>query len=308
MIREGIRTFRLGVKSLMLHKLRSSLTTLGLLFGVSSVIAMLAVGEGASYEQLEQIKAMGSTNIMVRSQKPVQTEQASGMDVYRAIAYGLKYKDEDRIRALFPRAEQVVAVRETPTDLRHGPYWSNRIALGVPPEYLDVMSMVVAEGHWISPLDVERRENAMVLGAEAARTLFPLDDPLGQSVQAGTNRFTVIGVLEYLGRDAGPAGVPVDECVFVPLTTSRSRFGDETTKRSAGSQERTRVELSEIKVKLSSIEEVLPAAAVLENLLGIGHREQDDVSITVPLQLLKDAEATARIFNIVLGSIAVISQ
>ena len=59
MIREGIRTFRLGVKSLMLHKLRSSLTTLGLLFGVSSVIAMLAVGEGASYEQLEQIKAMG---------------------------------------------------------------------------------------------------------------------------------------------------------------------------------------------------------------------------------------------------------
>ena len=67
MIREGVRTFRLGVKSLMLHKLRSSLTMLGLLFGVSSVIAMLAVGEGASYATLEKFKGMGTTNIMVRS-------------------------------------------------------------------------------------------------------------------------------------------------------------------------------------------------------------------------------------------------
>jgi putative ABC transport system permease protein len=307
MIREGVRTFRLGVKSLMLHKLRSSLTTLGLLFGVSSVIAMLAVGEGASYETLEKFKGMGTTNIMVRSQKPPDSEQASGMDVYRAIGYGLKYKDAVRIRALFPQAEQVVSVRETPKDLRHGSYWSSRIVLGVPPEYLDVMNMKLVEGSWISTLEMERQENVTVLGASAARTLFPLENPLGQSVQAGADRFTVIGILDYLGRDAGPAGVPVDECIFVPITTSRSRFGDEITKRSAGSQERTRVELSEIKVKFGRTEDVIPASGVLNNLLQIGKRPQDDVSLTVPLQLLKDAEATARIFNIVLASIAVIS-
>ena len=309
MIREGVRTFRLGVKSLLLHKLRSSLTTLGLLFGVSSVIAMLAVGEGASYATLEKFKGMGTNNIMVRSQKPPDSEQASGMDVYRAIGYGLKYKDAVRIRALWPQAiaEQVVSVRETPKDLRHGSYWTSRIVLGVPPEYLDVMSMKLEEGSWISSLDDERQENVTVLGASAARTLFPLENPLGQSVQAGADRFTVIGVLDYLGRDAGPAGVPVDECIFVPITTSRRRFGDEITKRSAGSQERTRVELSEIKVQFARIQDVIPASRVLENLLQIGKRAQDDVSMTVPLQLLRDAEDTARIFNIVLGSIAVIS-
>ncbi len=307
MIREGVRTFRLGVKILMLHKLRSSLTMLGLLFGVSSVIAMLAVGEGASYATLEKFKGMGTTNIMVRSQKPPDAEQASGMDVYRAIGYGLSYKDAERIAALFPTAEQVVSVRETPKDLRRGSHWSNRIALGVPPEYLGVMNMTIKEGTWLSTLDIERHANVAVLGETAARTLFPLENPIGETVSAGVDRFTVIGILNGLGRDAGPAGVPVDECIFIPITTSRSRFGDEITKRSAGSSERTRVELSEIKIRFASIEDVIPASYVLSNALQIGKRPQDDVSMTVPLQLLKDAEATARIFNIVLGSIAIIS-
>ena len=77
MLGSGWRTIRLGVKSLLLHRLRSFLTMLGLLFGVSSVISMLAVGEGASHAALEQIKAMGPTNLMVRSQKPAETQESS---------------------------------------------------------------------------------------------------------------------------------------------------------------------------------------------------------------------------------------
>ena len=117
MIRGGVRTFKMGIKSLMLHKLRSALTMLGLLFGVSSVIAMLAVGEGASYETMEQIKAMGSTNLMVRSQKPPETEDSTEGDEDDAFVYGLTYEDAERVEATFSAAEHVVSVRETPKSL-----------------------------------------------------------------------------------------------------------------------------------------------------------------------------------------------
>jgi putative ABC transport system permease protein len=301
------QTLRLGVKNLLLHKLRSFLTVLGLLFGVSSVISMLAVGEGASYEALEQIKALGSTNLMVRSQRPPETLATSQGSRNQALAFGLKYSDADRIRAMFPRAEQIVSVRETPQNLRRGPHWSSSIVVGTSPEYLQIMNLEVGEGRSLSQVDLDRRENVMVLGSAAAEVLFPLEHPLEQTVQAGDTRFTVVGVLRPVGREASPGGMPLDQCAFVPISTSRSRFGDETRRRSMGTEERTRVELHEIKLKLRSTEEVLPASLLLKSILEIGARPQDDVKLIVPLELLRQKEATAKIFNVVLGSIAVIS-
>ena len=297
----------LGVKNLLLHKLRSFLTVLGLLFGVASVISMLAVGEGASYEALEQIKAMGPTNLMVRSQRPPDPTDTSNVSRWRAFAYGLRYADADRIRATFVNATQVVSVRETPKLLRSGAKMMNSIVVGTQPEYQDVMNLTIAEGRWLSAVDVGRAENCCVLGSLAATTLFPLDNPLGQSVQFGNTRFTVVGIVDALGREASPGGTPIDQCVFVPITTSRNRFGDESRKISQGSEERTRIELSEIKLKLATVEQVLPAARLLSSMLELGARPQDDVKIIVPLELLRQQETTARIFNLVLGSIALIS-
>jgi putative ABC transport system permease protein len=289
------------------HKLRSFLTILGMLFGVSSVIAMLAVGEGASHEALEQLKALGPTNLMARSQKPPETEQRSQGRSWNALSYGLKYSDALRIRGAFENAEHVVSVRENPQNLRAGQRWSSSIVVGTSPEYLEVMNLEMHEGRWISALDVERRENCMVLGGVAARELFPIDNPIGESVQAGRSRFTVVGILETVGREAGPGGTPLDQCVFVPITTSRSRFGDEIRKESTGNRERARIELAEIKIRMRTTDEVVPASRLLNQMLDIGRRRQDDVKVIVPLELLRQTEATARIFNMVLGSIAVIS-
>src|SRR5262245_43627901 len=302
----GLHVVRLGVKSLLLHKLRSLLTVLGLLFGVASVISMLAVGEGASHEALEQLKALGPTNLMVRSQRPPEPVDQRTVSK-KALAYGLRYSDADRIRATFPSAEQIVPVREAPKTLRAGPRLANSIVIGTTPEYREVMSLAIDEGRWLSAVDVDRAENCVVLGAAAATALFPLADPLGQTVQAGNARFAVVGVLAMLGREASPGGTPLDQCIFVPITTSRSRFGDEIRKIAQGSEDRTRVELSEIKLCMWSTDEVLPAAKLLASVLEIGARAQDDVKLIVPLELLRQREATARIFNVVLGSIAVIS-
>ena len=301
------QTVRLGIRSLLLHKLRSVLTMLGLLFGVSSVIAMLAVGAGASHEALEQIKSLGPTNLMARSRKPPVTQASAQASRRQALSYGLLYEDADRVRALFPDAEAIVGIRETPRNLRRGELWTSSIVVGTEPAYLDVLSLGVAEGRWLNALDVERRDNVVVLGSAAARTLFPLDSPLGASIQTGNSRMSVVGVLEAVGREASPGGVPIDECVFIPISTSRARYGEVSVQRSQGSEERTRVELTELKLRLKTTDEVLPASRLLGRVLQIGDRPQDDVKLVVPLELLRQQEATARIFSLVLGSISLIS-
>ncbi len=301
------RTVRLGVSSLMLHKLRSFLTMLGMLFGVASVISMLAVGEGASHEALERIKAMGPTNLMVRSQKPPETEESTTGVRWQTFAYGLKYVDAERIEAMFPDAKDVVSVRETKQSLRNGARWSSSVVVGTEPEYLSVMNLEVIEGRWFSALDVDRVENCAVLGSAAADALFPLENPLGVNLQAGSTEFTVIGVLRELGREASPGGTPLDQCIFVPITTSRARYGDTIRRMTMGSYERTRVELAEVKLRLRTTEEVIPASQLLARILELGERPQDDVKMIVPLELLRQEEETAKIFNIVLGSIAFIS-
>lgn len=308
-----IRTIRLGIKSLLLHKLRSALTTLGILFGVSSVIAMLAVGEGASAEALERIKAMGSNNIMLRSRKPPQTEQSSSQSVWSAIEYGLRYKDAEQIAATIPDAKHVVSVRQNPTDLRVGSFWMSGVVIGTTPEYIDVVNMKTREGRWLSDIDNTRMENVVVLGATACEQLFPLDPPIGQTIEvggdSGNDRYTVIGVLDYLGRQSGSIGPSLDSCVYIPLETSRRRFGDENRRRTGGSFEATRVELHELRVQVQETSDVEPAAGVLRSILDIEKdvNQRGDIQIEVPLELLREAEANKRIFNIVLGSIAVIS-
>jgi len=107
-------TVRLGVKSLMLHKLRSALTMLGIIFGVCSVIAMLAIGEGASYEAQEAIKKLGSNNILLRSLKPPeQARQQTGGGPGRGmqLKYGLTYQDGARLQSTIPGVQRVLPMR-----------------------------------------------------------------------------------------------------------------------------------------------------------------------------------------------------
>jgi putative ABC transport system permease protein len=304
-IRDTTRMVRLGLKSLMLHKLRSTLTTAGILFGVASVIAMLAVGEGASEETLRQYREMGVTNVLIRSKKPEATQQSSSQNSWAVIGYGLFYHEADRIQNLLPQAT-VVRVRELMRGVVRGENWGQTMIVGTEVDFLPVTNMRVYEGRWLTELDQQRQANVCVLGASLSRTLFPLENPLGRSILVGTeDRFEVVGVLEYQGRAASPNGTTLDECAFVPLTSSRRRFGD--VVHNPESNRREQVELHEIKVKLPETRDVETAAKVLDQMLKPAHASTKDVEITVPLELLRKAEATERMFNLVLAVIASIS-
>ena len=305
MIRDMKRMVMLGLKSLMLHKLRSSLTTAGILFGVASVIAMLAVGEGASAETLKQYREMGVTNVLIRSQKPEETQQTASSSSMSVLGYGLFYQEADRVQNLLPQAI-VVRVREFMRPIMRGENWSQTMIIGTEISFLPVTNMQVHEGRWLTELDQQRQANVCVLGERLARMLFPLENPLGKTILVGIeDRFEVVGVLDYQGRAASPNGTTLDQCAFIPLTSSRRRFGD--TVRNPSINRWEQVELHEIKVKLPSTDEVESAAAVLDHMLRPSHGAKKDIEITVPLELLRKAEATERMFNLVLAVIASIS-
>ncbi len=132
------RALKLGMKSLLLHKLRSGLTVLGIVFGVAAVISMLSIAEGTSRVAQEQIRALGATNIIIRSVKPSEEAQASGGNRPAMILnYGLKYSDFDRIVETIPTIRRVLPIREIRKQIRRGSYTIDGRVVGTTQDYAD---------------------------------------------------------------------------------------------------------------------------------------------------------------------------
>ncbi|MCC6697612.1 MAG: ABC transporter permease [Candidatus Hydrogenedentes bacterium] len=313
------RTMQLGLKSLWLHRLRSLLTGLGIVFGVCSVIAMLAIGEGLSYEAQEQIRRMGSNNIIIRSVKPPE-DRSSSAERTRVIEYGLTYADVERIKLTIPTVEVVIPSRIIRSDVWNG---TNRIdcdIIGTVPSYPEMRNHHVAMGRFFTEEELEENLNVCVLGDGMAEKLFPLDSPLDGIVRIEGDYYKVIGTMEpesersSMGSPdsnpaaAGPArnatGAPYE--MYIPLTAAKSRFGEMLVQRSSGSFSAERVELHEVTIKVGQIDDVVETWHIIADLLTANHKKTD-YEIIVPLDLLRQAERTKRIFNIVLGAIAAIS-
>jgi putative ABC transport system permease protein len=306
------RTFRLALKSLWLHRLRSLLTVLGIVFGVCSVIAMLAIGEGASYEAQEQIKNLGSQNIILRSLKPPEEQKVSdkGSQSY-VLQYGLTYTDLKRIRSTIPGVTVLV-----PSRVMRDYVWnvSRRVDCDISatvPWYPEMRNHRVARGRFFTEADMDRATPVCVLGAEMVNVLFPMDSPLGRDVRVGANYYRVIGVMEPRAKmtkiDESQSRVQSAAFqMFIPIETAKVRYGEVLAKQRSGSFEAERVQLHEVTVKVADRERVVPVADAIKEVLKRFHKKQD-YEVVVPLELLRKAERTKQIFNIVLGSIAAIS-
>jgi putative ABC transport system permease protein len=305
------RAVRLGLKSLWLHRLRSLLTVLGIVFGVCSVIAMLAIGEGASFEAQEQIKNLGSQNIILNSVKPPEEQKAGNVSQSFALEYGLTYPDIKRIKLTIPGVTIVVPgriIREYVWNI------SRRVdceIMGTVPWYPEMRNHPVAEGRFFSDFEMEGAISVCVLGAEMVRYLFPLESPIGRTVRVGGDYYRVVGVLEPRAKGKQPEaqasgqGGAVNR-MYIPLSTSKTRFGETLVKRRSGSMEAETVALHEVTVKVNDRNEVVNVSLAIKEVLERNHKKKD-YEMIVPLELLKRAERTKQIFNIVLGSIAAIS-
>ena len=299
-----------SIRGVFIHKLRSMLTVLGLVFGVASVIVMLSVAEGASQQAQRQIAALGVRNIIARSVKPTSTESDIN---YRSFEqdYGLTYDDLRRINETITAAVSVTPLREFPQEARYGPEHLDARMVGVHPSYFEMNRISLARGRFLEPADLEHRTNVCVIGEEIAKKIFRGMSPLGKSIQVGNRLFfRIVGVQGYKTPSAGIgsslSGQDLNRDIVIPLTTDRSRIGDVITRREQGGYSRYRLELSQVTVEVADRHQVKSTAAAMKGLLAKYH-PQEDFAITVPLDLLEQAQATQRIFNFVLGATAAIS-
>ena len=307
------RSVNLGIKSLLLHKLRSSLTILGVVFGVAAVIMMLAVGEGAARDAQEKIAQLGARNIIILSVKPSSDAQSqkSGGRPARVLNYGLKYDDYERILATVPTITKALPIREIRREVRQGNNALEARVVGTTHDYLEFNRLRIERGRFLLPSDNEHYENYCVLAAETARQLFPYENPLRQSIKLGSDYYTVIGVTRPRMATAGIGGSfaaqEFNRDVYIPLNTCRVRFGERILSSRAGSMEAEETQLSQITLQVDDLEDVPLTAPVIESAVMKYHSEKKDVDMVVPYDLLEEAKRSARIFSFVLGSIAAIS-
>ncbi len=308
------RTIKLGIKSLWMHKLRSTLTTLGIIFGVCSVIAMLAIGEGASRQTQEAIARLGSSNIIIETVKPPkkQTDSGSGDTV---VSYGLTYSDAEAIRNSIPNIEVAVPIRQLDQQAR---YLNRNLPIkliGTIPWYTEISPISIVRGRFLTSIDVEYKLNVCVIDEKTARDLFLFDDPMGQNIKIHGNYYRVMGISSSIAQNnhsnsfGGSNFETSDQAigyVYIPVSTAKIRFTEFKASFDGGTSSRERVELQKITIKVQSMEQIIPIRNVLQNLIEKRHKEKD-YDIIVPLELLKQAAQSKRIFNIVLGSIAAIS-
>jgi putative ABC transport system permease protein len=308
------RTVQLGVKSLLLHKMRSALTMLGIIFGVCSVIAMLAIGEGASYEAQEAIKKLGSANVILRSVKPTDDPSTAGRSRSYVSEYGLTYADLDRLQQTIPGIRRVLPKRLIRDEARFNESHLPCQIIGTTPLYAEIHGLDILRGRFLADLDELRDRNVCVMTAGFADRLFPYQDPLHASIRIGADYYQVVGLArETSTADKRPQsgqsaveGQALDDNIYIPLSTVRARFGETIVRRSAGTYQAEKVQLHEITVQMRDTDAVEIAAPQIEAALKRFHPRKD-FEMIVPLQLLRQAEQTKRIFNIVLGSIAAIS-
>lgn len=304
------RTWQLGLKSLLLHPLRSALTVMGIFIGVASVIWLLAIGEGIGRKAQEQIESLGANNIILRSIKPPAESTQGSTSLQVLVPYGLTRADFDRLKATVPTIERALPIRELRRRFSYGSHMMEGRLVGCTPEYAEVTKLELARGHFLTDAELGDNKNHCVLASGTAERLFPIEDPLGQSIHIEDAYYVVVGVMKPRTPTAGIGGSfaaqEFNNDVYIPISTLWNRIGDMVVTRRSGSFEGEILQLSQVTLRIDKVSNVMESADLIKETLKQRHR-MEDWGITVPLELLEQARTTRLMFVVFMGLIAAIS-
>jgi macrolide transport system ATP-binding/permease protein len=276
---------KMALRALRTNPFRTLLTLLGVMIGVASVVAMLAVGQGAKQQVLDRIGSMGSNLLVVRPGAPNQRVQA-GSSVRT-----LTVDDATAVAGL-PNVEAAVPEQQENVTLRIGNRDYATQAIATTTDMPTVRTWPVARGTFFSADDVNRYATVAVIGTTVAQNLFPDgEDPLGRSVIINNILFRIIGVMSSKG--ATSFGQDQDDVIFLPVTTGGLRLFGETYVRS-------------ITVAVSDVAKIADTQKAINALLSDRHGKVD-FQIRNMAALMETISATANTLAVLLGSIAAIS-
>ena len=288
-------TLKIAVKALQGNKMRSALTMLGIIIGVGAVIAMLAVGTGASRRIAEQIQSIGSNLLIVMPGSTTSGGVRMGAGTQPTLTLGdamaIK-KESPAVAYVGPSLSGVAQVVYGHTN------WSTGIQ-GTTPDMLALRNWPVSSGRAFTEQDVKSATKVCLLGQTVVDSLFGNEDPVGQVVRIKNIPFKVLGVLASKGQSA--VGQDQDDTVYIPVTTAQ--------KRLFGTSFPGMVRI--IMVETKSLEEMDSAQRQITSLLRQRHhlsqRQDADFSIRNLTQFMEAAEQSSRVMTLLLGAIASVS-
>jgi putative ABC transport system permease protein len=291
----------LGFENLMMHKLRSLLTMLGMIFGVAAVIAMLSIGAGARAQVMALIEQMGVRNVIVEAREASAWED---MEKVRKVSMGLTLRDFRVIQSNVTGVVQgTPRKRFTPGRMIPKPQHDMPVVYGVAPNYQSIGNLKVAAGRFFDDSENNRAAPVAVLGQGAKASLFGQTEAVGQYIKINEAWFHVIGVAgPQLSAQSSIESVPTQDLnnlIYVPLYAAMFRLED--------SRSNMKDEIDGIYLQLGSALDTLPTADVVRSLLNISHRDAGDFSVIAPAELLAQQQRTQHIFDLVMVAIASIS-
>jgi len=296
---------RLGLHSLMVHAVQSILTALGIIFGVCGVIAMLATSAGMAEESQRYLRELGSDNIIIEAVKPPEEDKASDQ-TRGALQYGLTLADVIRLRSM-PGLRRCVTIHRISKTIRVRHRQTSAAIIATEPTFVKVARVRMQAGRFISSADMLRRKAHCVLTGSLAKRLFPIGDPLGQTIRVGSDPFVVIGVLARPPRVlAGGVGGEGANYLIIPMATDRARFGRYSVKRSKGTWEVEQVEVSQVILQMADEQAVLDGAIVAKRLLEKYH-DRLDYEVQVPLELIEQRKKQLALWHFMFLMIASVS-
>ncbi|MFA5817129.1 MAG: ABC transporter permease [Bacteroidales bacterium] len=295
-VKENVNKAILG---LIDHKFRSFLTILGIIFGTASVIAMISIGEGTKKQAIAKYQDLGVSNIIVRDKDMTDPELE---EVRMKFSKGLSLEDAKLIGEVVPGVVSVAPQSEIKIEAKYGDRSAKATAIGVTPAIMSVLNYRTEKGEFITSDQYDRQLKVCVLGANVSREMFGYDEALGQSVKLDDQWFEVVGVMQpkalFTETVGELASRDLNNDIYIPLSTFNKRIPKANPLTS---------EVKQLTVKLENSEQLISSAAVIRSLVSRRHFNNDDFSIIVPYELMKQEEKETRIYNLLLASIAAIS-
>lgn len=330
MLQRILVNFGLALEGINANKLRSLLTALGIIFGVGAVIAMLAIGSGAKQSILDQMKLIGTNNIIIEGKTTISTEeeaveetaeeQQQQQDAKRPFSPGLTLEDVEAIEQVLPTVEKTSPeVVITANVIGAGKLRKTR-CVGITNTFFELNQIGLGRGEWFHESHLEHGRPVCIIGRNVQTRFFGKDDPIGQKIKAGNTWMTIIGVLEkrIVTKDKlENLGIrDYNDDIYVPISTMLLRFdnrakitNDDISSRGRRSSAPpgNHNQLDRVVIRVTESSKLQATADVIARMLKRRHHNLVDFEIQVPELLLAQQQKTQETFNFVLAVIAGIS-
>lgn len=289
-----------SIRSLFMHRLRTFLSALGVLFGVMAVVAMLAIGEGSKHEILTQIQQLGTNNIIIKQNELSEEQQEKAI---QAKSYGLSLQDAKILQSNLSSIQQYAALKVIKSTVKGGISEISPEILAVSPSFCVFKRLELSEGRFLCDLDCLQRRQVCILGFEISNSLGRWGH-VGQKILINNTQFQIAGVLNnkqwIAGKTKALNSRNLNKSIFIPLGIEKG-----FTYQNPGVHHST---LNEIILELPKDDPMTGSVEAIKRIMEWQHHGIEDYQIIIPQELLEQAYQTQNIFNLVLGSIAAISM